>query len=350
MARKQLPPRLVENAGVWYVAFSDGGRSQRTSLRTADLQVAQARFQGWLKAREEDAIASVPSTLAGAFKLYIEQHGPTVASPETLEHVAKPLVAWFADAALDAITLLDIERYTKARLAGDKKFKRAVSPGTVRKELTILRAVFKFMCEKVEPKEYRPDRAKLCYIPLPPRPVARERVLSEKEITAIRDAIRPVAGERMDRISRYVWLLMETGARSAALRQLTWDQVDLNAGLVQLNPWGRHQTKKRRPTIPISDDLLAVLKQCQAEATTKFVLDHPGQIRKSMERFCERLDLADATSHTFRHTLATRMAQAGVSMPEIAAMLGDTMATVEKNYLHLSPSFLRGALAKLKAA
>jgi hypothetical protein len=39
-----------------------------------------------------------------------------------------------------------------------------------------------------------------------------------------------------------------------------------------------------------------------------------------------------------------------VSMAEIAAMLGDTMATVEKNYLHLSPQFLRGALAKLKAA
>jgi integrase len=88
----------------------------------------------------------------------------------------------------------------------------------------------------------------------------------------------------------------------------------------------------------------------QATATTRFVLDHPGQIRKSVERFCERHGLVDVTAHTFRHTLATRMAQAGVSMPEIAAMLGDTMATVEKNYLHLSPQFLRGALAKLKAA
>lgn len=33
-----------------------------------------------------------------------------------------------------------------------------------------------------------------------------------------------------------------------------------------------------------------------------------------------------------------------------AAMLGDSIATVEKNYLHLSPQYLRGALARLKAA
>jgi integrase len=349
MARKQLPPRLVEGAGGnWYVAFSDGGRSQRTSLRTTDLQVAQARFQGWLKARDADAIASTPTTLSGAFKLYIEQHGPTVASPETLEHVAKPLLVWFPDRLLASITRLDVERYTKARLAG-QGFKRAVSPGTVRKELTILRAVFKFMCEKVEPREYRQDRNQLCYIPLPPRPPARERVLTAQELDCIR-RVCAIGTERMDRIGRYLWLLMETGARSEALRTLTWDQVDLDAGLIRLNPWGRHQTTKRRPTIPISEDLAAVLKQAKESATGPFVLDHPGQIRKSVERFCERHGLANVTAHTFRHTLATRMAQAGVSMAEIAAMLGDTMATVEKNYLHLSPQFLRGALAKLKAA
>jgi integrase len=154
----------------------------------------------------------------------------------------------------------------------------------------------------------------------------------------------------MDRLHRYLWLLLETGARSEALRTLTWDQVELGAGLMKLNPWGRHQTTKRRPTIPISDDLMPILVRAKEEATGPWVLDHDGQIRMSMERFCERHRLDGVTAHTFRHALATRLAQAGVSMPEIAAMLGDTMATIEKNYLHLSPTFLRGALAKLKAA
>lgn len=349
MARKQLPPRLKEAGGVWYVYFSEDGRSQRTSLRTGDLQVAQDRFQGWMKARSEDNASRDPLTLAGAFRLYIEQHGPTVASPETLEHVSKKLVAWFGDMTLADITRKDIEAFSKARIEG-KLGKRAVSPGTVRKELTILRAVFNFMVKKVEPKEYRVNQADLAYVPLPPRPPARDRVLTDSELAMIRGKCEPKDGQRMDRLSRYLWLLMETGARSEALRTLTWDQVDLDAGLIRLNPWGRHQTTKRRPTIPISEDLQPILARCKEEATTDYVLDHNGLIRKSMERFCERNNLDGVTAHTFRHTLATRMAQAGVPMPDIAAMLGDSIATVEKNYLHLSPQYLRGALSKLKAA
>jgi integrase len=348
MSRKQLPPRLVQYEGNWYVAFSEGGRSQRTSLRTQDIQVAQSRFQGWLKARSDDAIASEPSTLAGAWKLYVEQHGPTVSSPESLEFIGKTVCVWFGERRLTEITRLDIERYTKARLSGNG-FKRPVSAGTVRKELTILRAVFKFMCDKVEPKSCRVNRGDLSYIPLPARPPARNRVLSEHELALIRREITPTI-DRISRINRYLWLLMETGARSEALRTLQWDQVNLNAGLIQLNPWGRNQTTKRRPTIPISDDLLPILLRAKHEATGPYVLDHPGQIRKSMETFCRNHQLNGVTAHTFRHTLATRMAQAGVAMAEIAAMLGDTMATVEKNYLHLSPQFLRGALAKLKSA
>jgi integrase len=348
MSRKQLPPRLVQANGVWYVAYSDGGRSQRTSLRTEDLQVAQDRFQGWLKAQGDDKVASDPQTLAGAVRMYIDQHGPTVASPETLEHVSKMLLVWFGDKTLAEITRKDVEAFTKARLAGTIG-KRKVSAGTVRKELGILRAIFNFMVKKVEPKEHRVSQSVLAYVPLPPRPPARDRVLSDSELASIRRHIAP-GDERMDRISRYLWLLLETGARSEALRSLTWDQVDLKAGIIKLNPWGRNQTTKRRPTIPISDDLLPVLVRAKEEATSVWVLDHTGQIRKSMERFCERHHLDAVTAHTFRHTLATRMAQAGVPMPDIAAMLGDSMATVEKNYLHLSPQHLRGALARLKAA
>jgi len=350
MARKALPPRLVENAGVWYVAFTDGGRSQRTSLRTADLQVAQERFQGWLKARTEDEIAHDPQTFAAACRMYLEQHGPTVASPDTLKHVLICLIVRFGDRTLSQITRADVERFTKERLEGTFEGRRKVSAGTVRKELGIMRAVFNFMVKKVEPKELRVTAKDLSYIPLPPKPPARNRVLTEAELAMIRAEATHIKGERMSRLSRYLWLLMETGARSDALRSLTWQQVDLDLGIIKLNPWGRNQTTKRRPTIPISDDLLPVLQRAKEEAINDWVLDHRGQIRKSMERFCERKHLANVTAHTFRHTLATRLAQAGVSMPEIAAMLGDSIVTVEKNYLHMSPHFLRGALAKLKAA
>lgn len=353
MPQEQKPPRLDKSSsGVWYVKYSADGRSQRASLRTEDIQIAQERFQGWLKEHAADKVAAVHTTVAGAFRLYIEQHGKDVESPETLEHVSKALSVWFGGRHLSDITRLDIERYTRARIKGvdfDPP-KRPVKPGTVRKELAIFRAVFNFMALRVEPKTSRIDKAQLCYIPLPPKAEPRNRVLSETELALIRRECAPPAdGSRMDRISRYLLLLIETGARSEAIRSLTWDQIDLKAGIIRLNPWGRNQTTKRRPIIPISDDLMPILVLAHSQATTTWVLDHSGQIRKTMERFCERHRLEAVTAHTFRHTLATRLAEAGVDMRDIAAMLGDSMATVEKNYLHLSPGYLRGALDKIKS-
>ena len=48
--------------------------------------------------------------------------------------------------------------------------------------------------------------------------------------------------------------------------------------------------------------------------------------------------------HVFRHTWATHAAEDGVAMNVIAGFLGDTMKTVEKNYMHLSPDYLRSAV------
>src|SRR5260221_7389331 len=51
-----------------------------------------------------------------------------------------------------------------------------------------------------------------------------------------------------------------------------------------------------------------------------------------------------ATPRTLRHTWATLAAQAGVPLWEIAGGLGDTLATVMKNYAHHAPDHLRKAI------
>jgi integrase len=347
MAKKILPPRIDLHQGQWYVFFNAGGRSRKQSLRTEDMGVAQERFQGWLKAQTENEIAAINVTVAYACKLYNEQHGAKVASPETLETVCMQLCSFMGERTITDLTPKDMEAYTQARLTG-KGFKRKVKNGTVRKELNILRAVFNFMCDRVEPRELRIDEKKLCYIPVPPKGLPRDRVLTEHELETIRVAAQPPAGEGYSRMHRYLHLLIETGARSEALRSLKWEQVDLTVGIIRLNPWGRNQTTKRRPIIPISHDLMPLMLRWKKEATTEFVLDHSGLIRKSMERFCHRMGLEKVTAHTFRHTLATRMAIAGADMKAIAGMLGDSLETVEKNYLHLSPGYLRSGLDMVK--
>ena len=68
MQHNRKPPRMVQaDNGKWYVYYSKNERSQRFSLRTNDLQEAEARFDGWLKKIKQ------------AEKLAEIHHDPTIA-------------------------------------------------------------------------------------------------------------------------------------------------------------------------------------------------------------------------------------------------------------------------------
>ena len=46
----------------------------------------------------------------------------------------------------------------------------------------------------------------------------------------------------------------------------------------------------------------------------------------------------------FRHTWATNAVIDGKPIEQVAAFLGDTVDTVRKNYIHLTPDYLRSVV------
>lgn len=114
--------------------------------------------------------------------------------------------------------------------------------------------------------------------------------------------------------------------------------------LINFNPPGRAQNKKRRPIVPMSNELYPFLRYAIEHVKGEYVLGHGGSVRKAFESAVARAGLADVTPHTLRHALATWMAQAGVPLWEIAGVLGDTLATVERNYAHHAPDYARAAV------
>jgi integrase len=57
--------------------------------------------------------------------------------------------------------------------------------------------------------------------------------------------------------------------------------------------------------------------------------------------------LYDVSAHTLRHTCASRLVQAGVSLYEVRQLLGHSSITVTERYAHLAPSSLDRAVAVL---
>ena len=88
---------------------------------------------------------------------------------------------------------------------------------------------------------------------------------------------------------------------------------------------------------------MPLLQLAYRHRKNNLVLDSKTGIHYGIERIMDDLKL-EGTAHKFRHTWASHAAMRGISMEEIAGVLGDTIKTVEKNYLHLSPDYLRSAI------
>lgn len=350
--------RLVPRGGVYYVVWT--GNSRGRSTRTRDRAVAERALAAFIQERnKQEAVTGVHLTMSQALDDYIVEYARprNLASLEQIEIGRHYFNVHFPPERLVAdITDDDIDDpkpggkgYVQQRRSGALVISRRPKPagnGTIRRELGVLVAAFRHAVRK-----RRIAESLVPTIIRPPPPPARDLWLdADQEKTLLAAMPAPPEGSgRLSRIYRFVLLAMDTAARKEALETLTWFQVDFQANTINLNPRDRIQTKKHRAVVPMSTRLRAMLERAYREKETGWVLDNPGSIRTSMETLTAKAtktaetDMTWVTPHVFRHTWATRAARAGVSMVDIADFLGDDLRTVEKNYRHQSPHFLRGA-------
>ena len=363
MARKSNDPtsvrtsRLKQNAqGFWEIWFTeqDGGtgsgsyKTKRISCRTKDYVDAQAVLSRFLDAERQNAGARMGCGAA-----------PTVDElcARWLDHVAPMGKAKTGRYVLAPVRNLmgkhTVDQLTDARLQ-DYQTRRGVSAGSIRRELGGLRTVLRWAAKKkliagVSVPEFE----------LPPPEGPRVVFLNRDQEQWFWDqamawgtthrAHTPL--ESGSRVSLFVALALETAARRGAIYDLTWDRVDLEQGLIDYRVPGRRVTKKRRVQVPISDRLTPVLeaawlaapKDADGRAAGR-VLGATGCLRRAFWVMCHTLGVPWVTPHVLRHTWASLAAMNGVSLWDIAQVLGDTIATVEANYLHLTPGHLRSAI------
>ena len=73
---QSLPARLQEaedGSGTWYVFYSKNKRAKRTRLRTKDKEIAELRFQGWLKQRDLEELMCEDPTVDFILDVWFEQ-------------------------------------------------------------------------------------------------------------------------------------------------------------------------------------------------------------------------------------------------------------------------------------
>lgn len=317
--------------GVWRIVWTEARVTRSHSTGEATQAGAALYLARWLEARER-AAEPADSTVAAVLAYHLEEARPRVADPARLEHGAKPLVRHLGHKIAAGLRPLDSRGYAKARGA------EGAGPGTVGYELRQLRAAL-----RLAHAEGLIDT--LPAVKPPPRPEPKSRWLGRQEAARLLEACTA------QHLRLFVALAMHTGARSGAIRGLTWDRVDLDRRLIDYGDPTKARTKKGRAVVPINATLAAILGAARPEAGGHVVAwrGRPiGDPRRAFAAAAARAGLAHVTPHTLRHSVATWLDGEGVDVRQVAAVLGHADSrTTERVYIKRRAESLRGAVEAL---
>lgn len=223
-----------------------------------------------------------------------------------------------------AITREDCRAYYDARRAQGR------ANSTIKTELELLRACLNHRYGDAAPGLW-----------VPPASAPRDRYLTTAEIEQLLESIET------PHVRLFVILALTTGARAGALLDLTWEQVDFQRRIIDLNPPGRHKTNKRRTVVPMNQRAGAALLWAYWGRLSDHVIEYRGarvaSVKKAIRLAAQRSGVP-CSPHVFRHTAAVRMAEADVPMSKIAQYLGHTSVKVtESVYARFSPSYMQDA-------
>ncbi len=216
--------------------------------------------------------------------------------------------------------LKDINKSLVAQFLTDLR-ERGLSPASVNRHL----ALIKHMMSKAAEWGYIPDNP-LRGLRGYKEPPGRVRFLTPEE------AGRLIAECKVPRLRTMVMLALYTGMRAGEIKNLTWDDIDLENRVIRVRV-----SKTKARFIPIPDPLLDYLKGLEPK---RGPVVGEYWYEKSFRAAAKRAGLEDFNFHDLRHTFASWRAMAGVDLRTLAELLGHRTLKMVMRYSHLMPEHL----------
>lgn len=241
---------------------------------------------------------------------------------------------------LGSARLADIRR-GELQVLIDRLLADGHDPSTIRNSLLPVRAIFRRALARGE-VAVNPTTG----LELPAVRTRRERVASPEEAAKLLEALTA---------DRALWATaFYGGLRSGELRALTWDAIDLSAGVLHVSrSWDAREgpilpkTRASVRTVPVAAALRQhlVAHRLQSGRSAGLVFGRTAEIPFSPNRVSHRADAAwkraeleRMTLHECRHTYASFMIAAGCNAKALCVYMGHSSVTVTFDlYGHLMP-------------
>ncbi|MCX6353977.1 MAG: site-specific integrase [Candidatus Aureabacteria bacterium] len=252
----------------------------------------------------------------------------------------KHLLQFFAGYRLNQINPHIIEQYKIERrreiMSLDKyrgRDSRDVPMATINRELACLSHMFN-MAIKWEKAEHNPAKGVKFF---------KEENLTQRLLT--NDQITALLANCTDYLKGIVTIALNTGMRLGEILNLTWGQVDLGQGYITVI---KTKSGKQRK-IPINRAAYDVLKNQHRDSIFVFNQDGKpfGSVKKGFKAALRRSGIGYCRFHDLRHTFATRLVLANVSLPVVKELLGHASIETTMRYAHPTPESKRSAVDML---
>jgi integrase len=366
------PDGMLRKRAVWVIR--DGPRKISTGCAATDRAGAERALGEHLanKYQPNRKRGRHPSEIliADVLAIYLTDVAPRHSREAETKQRVLTLDAWWADRTLADVSGANCRAYVEHRTLQPWKSSkpqetgrapRMVTAAGARRELEDLRSAI---------NHHRREGlcSEIVSVALPARADGRKRWLTRSEAAQIlwaawrakqvmrdKDTRRAVG----QHIARFILVGLYTGTRSSAIcgaaliPTIGRGHVDLERGVFYRRAIGRRQTKKRQPPVKLPWRLLAHLRRWERQGIArKSVVEWNGKsvesVRKGFQAAVRAAGLgADVTPHVLRHSCATWLMQAGVSLWDAAGFLGMTVQQLERDYGHHHPDYQQEAVSAL---
>jgi len=234
------------------------------------------------------------------------------------------------------------EAYRDKRLKHKNKSGKLIAPGTVKRELNLLKRVI----------DYRMRWLGLLLNPVNATDVKRPAVNDERNIRLSRQEIERLLyycrNSQNKLLAPIVELGFETGARRGSLLKLEWSDLDLNKRTALLRRIKNSRSPDRiiNHVMGLTPRAVDILKSIPK--IDKRIFPMTGNaLRKGFNRARENAGLTHFRFHDTRHEFISRLFEAGWDMALVMKQTGHRDIKSVLRYTNVSTDHLTDALAKL---
>ena len=371
MPRHQKEPHLVKraaryskagkltHAATWYIY--DGESRTSTGCSADDLEGAKIRLHEYNVAKH--AATPLPNAklphevvIGDLIRFYLERKA---------EKIQEMTASRRKDYLRDMQALVDFWSHRPVSDISEENciaYREGKALNTARRQLQDLRAIVNFG----ELKGKLDKGGRVLDYALPPKPNARIHYYSRDEVARLvwlayrrkNVAIGGAAGYKTsEHIARFILTAVYTGTRAERIEEASFEKevgrpwIDLERGIFfrkydgELVPTNKRADPVRIPK-PLLEHMRRWHKGRKGMPGSKYLIEFQGRPVSTRKGFyslkMEAFDEARAkvvNRHTLRHTCATWLMQAGVSIALVAKFISTTEKIVEEVYGHHHPDF-----------